>query len=293
MDKDGPMIHEAAGAGGGGGTREPAVAGTFYPGDPGLLRSEVEGCLEWRPPGMEAGPRVPATAAALIVPHAGYVYSGRVAGATYASAELSATLVILCPNHTGMGEPIAVMSRGAWRTPLGPARIDEALADRILERCPLAAEDDRAHLREHSLEVQIPFLQVKLDEFSFVPICVGTGKLDALTRLGRDLAEVIREWDVPVGIVISSDMSHYIPAREARDKDMAAVDRVLALDPEGLHRVVHERDITMCGVSPAVAGLTAAKANGASSARLVAYANSGDASGDYDRVVGYAGLLIS
>jgi AmmeMemoRadiSam system protein B len=216
-----------------------------------------------------------------------------VAGATYASARLPATLVILGPNHTGAGEPIAVMHRGAWRTPLGSVRINEALADRILETCPPASVDERAHRREHSLEVQIPFLQVTMREFTFVPICVGTGRLAALTTLGQALAGAIRGWSEPVGIVVSSDMSHYIPAQEAREKDMMAVERILALDPEGLHQVVRERDISMCGISPAVAGLTAAKANGATSARLVAYANSGDTSGDYDRVVGYAGLSVS
>lgn len=271
--------------------REPAVAGFFYPGDPGELRAEVEECLAWRPEGATEGAEAPA--AAVIVPHAGYVYSGRVAGATFAAARLPATLVILCPNHTGVGESIAVMDRGAWRTPLGPAPIDEPLADWILEACPLATVDPRAHRREHSLEVQLPFLQVRMKEFSFVPICVATGRLPELVRLGDALAGVVRGWSRPVGIVISSDMSHYIPSGEAREKDMTAIDRILAMDPEGLHQVVHERDISMCGIYPAVAGLTAARANGAAAARLIAYANSGDTSGDYDRVVGYAGLTIS
>ena len=268
-------------------SREPAVAGQFYPGDPEALRAEVGRCLGAVLPG-QAGATV-----AILVPHAGYVYSGPVAGATFASVILPRVNVILCPNHTGLGEPIAVANRGVWRTPLGPAKINEALADHLLDMCALARADERAHLREHAVEVQLPFLQVTLEEFSFVPICVGTGRLPALTQLGNDLGAAIASFDEPVGIIISSDMSHYIPAPVARAKDMMAIETILAVDPEALFRVVRQHDISMCGVSPAVAGLTAAGILGASRARLIAYANSGDTSGDYDRVVGYAGLLIS
>ena len=267
--------------------REPAVAGQFYPGDPVALRTQVGGCLAAAPPGEAVA------ALAILVPHAGYVYSGAVAGATFASAILPRVVVILCPNHTGMGEAIAVADRGVWLTPLGPAAINEALAGQILGACPLARADDRAHLREHAAEVQLPFLQVIHEEFSFVPICVGTGRQAALTQLGNDLAAAIASFGEPVGILISSDMSHYIPAPVARARDMLAIEPMLAMDPAGLFRVVREHDISMCGVHPAVAGLTAAGVLGARSARLIAYANSGDTTGDYDRVVGYAGLIIS
>ena len=283
------MIREPAGV------REPAVAGYFYPADAEALRSEVEHCLRWRPQpsGDQPEAGAPAPAVAVVVPHAGYEYSGRVAGAVYATTSLPRSLLILCPNHTGEGRQIAVMNRGVWRTPLGDAVIDEPLADRILEACELAAVDDRAHRREHALEVQLPFLQVRMKEFAFVPICVGTGSLAALTQLGHDLGRVIQKCPEPLGIVISSDMSHYIAAPEAREKDMMAVGRIMSMDPVRLHRVVLEKEISMCGFAPAVAGLTAALDAGARSARLVAYANSGDASGDYDRVVGYAGLAIT
>lgn len=267
--------------------REPAVAGQFYPGDPLTLRAEVGRCLAAAPPG-HAG-----AAVAMLVPHAGYVYSGAVAGATFASVTLPRVLVILCPNHTGLGSAIAVANRGAWRTPLGPAKIDEALAGHVLDTCVSARADDRAHLREHAAEVQLPFLQVMLGEFSFVPICVGTGGLAGLTQLGNELGAAIASFHEPVGIIISSDMSHYIPAPAARAQDMLAIEPILACDPEALFNTVREHDISMCGVSPAVAGLTAASRLGARQARLVAYANSGDASGDYDRVVGYAGLIIT
>lgn len=269
--------------------REPAVAGQFYPADPAALREDIEQFLRLGAPAPADTPLQ--NIIALIVPHAGYVYSGKVAGAVYAAVELPRKLVILCPNHTGDGRPIAVMNRGAWRTPLGDAPIDEPLADRLLEGCRLAEIDHRAHQREHSLEVQIPFLQAKLGEFSFVPVSVGTHRLDDLTRLGHDLAAALAE--VPAAIVISSDMSHYIQADEARSRDTMAIERITSIDPPGLHRVVHTHDISMCGVAPAVAGLTAAKDAGARSARLIAYANSGDTSGDYESVVAYAGLTIS
>jgi len=270
--------------------RQPVFSGQFYPADPGALRDEVERMLG----AGEAGPDAPGPPAlALIAPHAGYVYSGRVAGATYGAAVLPRTLVILCPNHTGLGRPLAVMSRGAWETPLGRVKIDEPLADLILEEVASAEVDDRAHQREHSLEVQLPFLQVKLGEFSMVPICVGTEQLDLLVETGRGLRRAVARHAEPAAIVVSSDMSHYIPAEQARAQDMLAIERITALDPEGLHRVVRERDISMCGYAPAVAGLTAAVDAGATIARLVSYSNSGEASGDYARVVGYAGLTIS
>ncbi len=269
--------------------REPVFAGQFYPDDPTRLRAEVARCLA-SGTGMKEAAR---EAVAAVVPHAAYMYSGRIAGAVYATALLPERLVILCPNHTGRGEPVAIMSRGGWRTPLGIAPIDETLADRILSRCPMATVDDQAHAREHSLEVQLPFLQAIRREPRFVPICVGTTSLPDLVALGRGIAAAIAAPGEPAGIIISSDMSHYLPADAARAQDMAALERIEAMDPEGLHRVVGERAISMCGIAPAVAGLVAAKSGGASGARLIAYGSSGDANGDFDSVVAYAGLVIS
>ncbi len=268
--------------------RQPAVAGQFYSADPAKLRTDIELYLR------EAAPLAgPASASALLVPHAGYIYSGRVAGAAYASTKLPRALLILCPNHTGEGRTIAVMNRGTWMTPLGAAAVDEDLADRVVECCRAAEVDSTAHRDEHSLEVQIPFLQVLLGEFTFVPICVGTGRLSVLLELGSGLSVALRGWRESVGVIISSDMSHYIPAEKARAKDKAAIDMMVALDPEGLHRVVREQEISMCGFAPAVAGLAAIKEAGSRAGRLVAYGNSGDASGDFTRVVAYAGLAFS
>ncbi len=267
--------------------RRPAVAGHFYPADPESLRRELDrmtGGL--RPPDSPRG-------VALMVPHAGYIYSGRVAAAAYTSVGLASRVVILGPNHTGAGEAIAVMNEGAWRLPLGDAPIDEELACAILARCRAARVDEAAHLREHSLEVQVPFLQHLRPGLRFVPICVGTQHLPLLLDLGRAVAEATRDLGAEILVVISTDMSHYVPQAVAEREDRKAIDRVLALEPEGLHRIVLQEGISMCGIAPAVAGLEAARHLGARSARLIAYATSGERSGDYQAVVGYAGVAVT
>jgi AmmeMemoRadiSam system protein B len=184
------------------------------------------------------------------------------------------------------------MTEGSWSLPMGEVPIDSGLASAILARCPAARADAAAHRREHSLEVQVPFLQRLRGEFRFVPICVGTQRLPLLLDLGRAVAEAIEAAADEVLLVLSSDMSHYIPASVAESLDRRAIDRLLAIDPEGLHRVVRQEGISMCGVAPAVAGLEAARRLGAVSARLVAYGNSGERTGDFDAVVGYAGVAI-
>jgi MEMO1 family protein len=267
--------------------RRPAVAGQFYAADPDTLRRDLTALTDGQP--SPAGPR----GIALIVPHAGYMYSGRVAGATYASTRLPRRAVILCPNHTGVGEAIAVNDEGHWETPLGRIPIDVPLARAILERCPHARVDARAHGREHSLEVQLPFLQHLVGEFRFVPICVGTMHLGTLLDLGGALAAAIGDGGDDILTIISSDMSHYVPAEVARRQDRKAIDRLLAIDPEGLHRIVLEEAISMCGIAPAVAGLEAARRLGASAGRLVAYGHSGETTGDGQSVVGYAGVAVT
>ena len=268
-------------------SRGPAVAGSFYPGDEQTLRTDLEqltgGC---RPPSAPRG-------IALMVPHAGYIYSGPVAAATYVSVGLARRAIVLGPNHTGQGEPIALMHRGAWRTPLGEVVLDDELAGGVLSRCKTARIDEIAHRREHSLEVQIPFLQYLLGELRILPICVGTMRLPLLLELGRAIAATVRETDRDVLLVLSSDMSHYLPASVARGDDDKALEPILGLDPERLHRVVVDGGITMCGVAPVVAGLQAARCLGARESRLVAYDHSGTRSGDHDSVVGYAGVAVT
>lgn len=264
--------------------REPAVAGQFYPGRPDRLLREVKEYTAY------AGPKV--RAVGCVAPHAGYMYSGHVAGAVYARLELPQRFVILCPNHTGMGQPLAMMSSGTWATPLGDAGIDEALAESLRQSCDLLADDPMAHAAEHALEVQLPFLQVLAPGFQFVPITVGTGNFEALTRLGEAVAKVISQTNTRVMIVASSDMNHYESDDITRIKDAKAIERVLSLDPQGLYDTVRRENITMCGYGPAVVMLTAAKLLGAKSAELVKYATSGDVSGERDAVVGYAGMLV-
>jgi hypothetical protein len=271
--------------------RHPAVAGQFYPSNPNRLRREIESFVQ---PGEEK-----IRALGCVVPHAGYMYSGHVAGAVYARLELPRRFVILCPNHTGAGEPLAIMSRGCWLTPLGEASIDEALAEAIKQEFKLLRDDDVAHSREHALEVQLPFLQQMVPEFTFVPIVVGTGRLELLTELGSSLARALQPLTSTDGskrdvlIIASSDMNHYEGDERTRVKDRMAIDRVLALDAAGLWETVQREQISMCGYGPAVVMLTAARALGADKAELVKYATSADISGDRDWVVGYAGMIVS
>jgi hypothetical protein len=269
--------------------RLPAVAGQFYPADSGELRSEVEAFT--RP---TDGPE-PAKIRALgcVAPHAGYIYSGGVAGAVYSRLDLPARYIILCPNHTGRGEPLAIISKGVWRTPLGDVPVDEDLASDLKARFSLLSEDEAAHRFEHALEVQLPFLQVLHPQFSFVPITVGTGRYEVLSALGAAIAAVIRETGDQVLVIASSDMNHYESDSVTRVKDRRAIDPILALDPRGLYDVVREANISMCGYGPTVAMLTAASRLGAKQAELLRYATSGDVSGDRDRVVGYAGIAVS
>ena len=265
--------------------RRPAVAGQFYPDDPAKLRREVRSFLVDEKKQRALG---------CIVPHAGYVYSGHVAGAVYSRLELPKRFLILCPNHTGYGSPLAIMSSGTWSTPLGDAKIDSALAEELKKAFPYLEEDATAHLREHSLEVQLPFLQELLgDDFSFVPICVGTGQLAVLQALGQAIAQVVSAQKEPVLVIASSDMNHYENDEVTRIKDERAIQPILALDPAGLHATVREQHISMCGYAPATAMLTAAKALGATHAELVKHATSGDIFGERDRVVGYAGITVA
>ena len=271
--------------------REPAVAGRFYPGNAQHLRAAIE-TFTTTPANASAEPEQKIHALGCVVPHAGYIYSGHVAGAVYRRLELPRRYVILCPNHTGMGEPLAVMSSGAWRTPLGDASIDERLADQLKSRLPLLSEDPQAHQYEHALEVQLPFLQVLAPGFQFVPITVGTSNFEVLSALGVVVGIVAAETGGSVLVIASSDMNHYESDTVTRVKDRRAIDQLLALDPRGLYDVVREADISMCGYGPAVVMLTAARKLGATRAELIRYATSGDVSGDRDMVVGYAGVAV-
>jgi hypothetical protein len=269
--------------------RPAAVAGRFYPRDPDDLRTEARGYLSQASSTTRAGLQ----ALGCIAPHAGYVYSGHVAGAVFARINVPKQCIVMCPNHTGMGRALAIMSEGSWQTPLGEVPIDTELAEALKARFTLLQEDSAAHRAEHAAEVELPFLLLRQPELRFVPIALGTAQFEVLEQLGKALADVIGAQKDPVLIVASSDMNHYESDAVTRVKDHRAIERILTLDPRGLFDVVTQQDISMCGFGPAVAMLTAVRQLGAKSAELVKYATSGDISGDRDMVVGYAGVVVS
>ena len=264
--------------------RHPAVAGRFYSRDPEELQADVESFLS---------PQL-STVAALgcIVPHAGYVYSGHVAGAVYAGLDLPRRCILMCPNHTGVGQPLAIMSQGTWETPLGQVPVDSVLAEALKQRFPILAEDAEAHRAEHAAEVQLPFLRRRNPDCTFVPIALGTGRFEILEALGHAIADTLQALGELVLLIASSDMNHYENDAVTRRKDYKAIERILVMDARGLFDVVMNERISMCGFGPTVAMLTAAKRMGATSTELVRYATSGDVSGDRERVVGYAGVIV-
>jgi len=264
--------------------REPAVAGAFYPSSAAELDRQLDQLMPYGAP--------PHRLLACIAPHAGYVYSGGVAGRLFAHLELPRRIVVMGPNHTGLGAPIAIAPDDAWSTPLGPQRLDRELGELLLERHPEASPDAGAHRREHSIEVQLPFLHRRRPDAIVLPLCLKHLSFLGCQRLGEALAGIADELDEPLGIVASSDMTHYRPDTEARSLDHLAIDQMLARDPEGLYQTVHHEGITMCGVIPATVALVAANLMGATSAHLSSYATSGDVSGDLSAVVGYAGVCV-
>jgi len=265
--------------------RRPAVAGAFYPG----TKEEMDQHLDelWPPEGV-----APRPAKAVVAPHAGWVYSGRVAAQTIAKVKVPGTVVVLGPNHRGLGRPAAVMSQGSWLMPGGPVELDAEFGGLLKEHSSILEEDYQAHAQEHSLEVQVPFLTRANPGLRLVPICLARSDLEACRDIGRALAKSIDQIGRPVLMLASTDMSHYEPVESARLKDRLAIDRILELDPEGLYKTVSSQGITMCGVVPTVIVLFAALALGAAKAELVKYATSGDVNKDFRQVVGYAGLII-
>jgi AmmeMemoRadiSam system protein B len=264
--------------------RQPAVAGRFYPLDPAELAQQVDK--------FSAGDLGKVSALGCVVPHAGYMYSGHVAGAVYSSLEIPARCILLGPRHFPRGESMAILSEGSWQTPLGEATIDSALATELMRACPRLREDPVAHEREHSLEVQLPFLQRMVSDFRFVPVVLGIDRYPLLEELGRAVAQVVRAQADRILVIASSDMNHYESDAVTRVKDGRAIEHILALDPRGLYDTVRSEGITMCGFAATVAMLVAVLELGAKEASLIRYATSGDITGEYDSVVGYAGIII-
>lgn len=264
--------------------REPAVAGRFYPANSDQLRADLESYLSPH--------QARVNAVGCIAPHAGYMYSGQVAGTVFSRLEIPERCIVLCPNHTGRGHPLAIMPAGAWRTPLGQVPIDQSLALKLLDVFPALTEDSAAHRYEHAIEVELPFLQVCRPNIKFVPIAIGTGQLLILQELGQAVASVLQSDKERVMMIASSDMNHYEDDATTRVKDRKAIEKILALDAPGLYETVMNESISMCGFGPVVVMLTAANQVGAQKAELVQYATSGDVSGDREMVVGYAGIII-
>jgi hypothetical protein len=265
--------------------RQPAVSGRFYPADSRELSQQVEQFTS-------GTPTEKITALGCMVPHAGYVYSGHVAGAVFRKLRLPQRIVMLGPRHFPRGAAVAILSKGAWRTPLGEAKIDSALAAELKQASPSLQEDSVAHSSEHSLEVQVPFLQELAGDFSFVPIVLGTGRYEVFDELGKAIARVIAAQKEPVLVLASSDMNHYESDEITRVKDHKAIEKILALDPRGLFDTVNREEISMCGYGAAVTMLIALRELGAKRAELIRYATSGDINHSREQVVGYAGIII-
>jgi AmmeMemoRadiSam system protein B len=265
--------------------RGPAVAGQFYQGTAARLSHQVQQYV--------ANNLLKEHAVGILSPHAGLIYSGAVAGEVYSRIVLPETFLLLGPNHTGLGARMALMSQGEWEIPTAIFQIDEKLGRRILANAPLVSGDTQAHMFEHSLEVQLPFIAHFSKNLKIVPLSVMSATLEECRSVGEGIAKSIKQTEYPVVIVASSDMSHYVSNEVAHKKDKMAIDKILSLDPEGLFTVVRREQISMCGYLPATIMLFAAKSLGAREGKLIKYSTSGEVSGDYDHVVGYAGVIIS
>ena len=273
--------------------RLPAQAGTFYPDTEGALRTQIQQSF-LHPLGPKAMPTIPGTRnqnlLGLVVPHAGYKYSGPIAAHSYyklASAGIFESIIILGPNHTGLGSGVSTMTEGEWSTPLGDVPIDTDLAQEIVDSSDLVDVEDKAHRSEHSIEVQLPFLQfIYPRRFKFVPICMMLQDLKTSIEVGEAIAKAAEKHGAMV--LASSDWTHYEPQEEARSKDNQAIEAALQLNEEKFQEIIEERVVSACGYGPVTAMIHAAKLRGARSGNLLSYQTSGDVTGDKTAVVGYA-----
>jgi AmmeMemoRadiSam system protein B len=262
--------------------RAPAVSGQFYPSSKNDLDRQISRCFEKVPSGER-----PVLGA--VVPHAGYIYSGNAAAYVYSVLPKADTFVLLGPNHTGQGSPVSVSSE-KWSTPMGEVSPDlefiKALPKRIIDM------DENAHRYEHSIEVQIPFLQHRFSDFKIVPICIGMQDEETALDVGMEIAEAVRKVNKKVVIIASSDFSHYKPEKVAREDDAYFISSILDMDIPGFYRKLYEREASVCGYGPIAAMLAATKVLGAKEGSLLKYSTSGDATGDLAAVVGYAGIVV-
>jgi AmmeMemoRadiSam system protein B len=264
--------------------REPIVAGQFYPSSPSSLEAQISKFIDKKVPKEET--------IGVVSPHAGYVYSGSVAGAVMSRIKFKDTFVIMGPNHTGYGKRYSIMSEGTWKTPLGSIEIDSKLGKQILAESKNLEEDQIAHLYEHSVEVQIPFLQYLNKDFKIVPIVLSHGPRAVYKEIGKAIAKAIKDLKAETVIIASSDMTHYESQESAKKKDTQAINAILELNEDELLNRIEKLNISMCGYAPAVCLISAARELGATRAELVKYQTSGDVTGDYSGVVGYAGIIV-
>ncbi len=263
--------------------RPSAVAGMFYPGDPQTLLDDLQGYINNAPQGN-------IRPLAAISPHAGWYYSGHVAGAVFASIEVPERVILIGPNHRGAGAILALDPHDAWEFPFGEVPVDRELGARLLQYCPYLKEDAAAHAQEHSLEVIVPFLRAKNQAVKIAPVCVGTHDLRKLTALASAVARAAKETGALV--VASTDMTHYLPDKTARAIDGNMIETLKSLDPEKiLDTALGEQ--ALCGAGPVYVTVSAARENGARSFGVIRYATSGDIEGKRDAVVGYGGFVIS
>ena len=265
-------------------TRSAIVSGAFYPSDKGKLSGQLSSLFS------EAN--AAEKYSIVVSPHAGYVYSGLGAASAIGSLKPAKTFIILGPNHTGMGQEFSIMSQGVWKTPLGEVEIDEATAA-SLKKAGMLEEDGWAHASEHSIEVQLPFLQHRFGSFSLVPVCImnedySDSFLRDCERLGELIGLMMKSKEI--GLIASSDFSHYVPAQSAKKYDMQAIEKITNLDGKGLFQTLHKNRATVCGYGPIAVAMAAAKALGLKSGELIRYMNSGDATKDYSSVVAYAAI---
>lgn len=268
--------------------RRPAVAGQFYPDSLEELKSQIGAFID-KVVGVNKTDVI-----ACMLPHAGYMYSGNVAAKTLSRVNIKDKIILIGPNHTGFGPPFSIMTEGVWQTPLGEIEIDSALAKKILQESKYLEDDALAHAYEHSLEVELPFLQYFKASFKIVPITVLSDEINTLKEVGRELANVLKEPEIKnsIMLVASSDMTHYEPQESAENKDRQAIEAILELNEDKLMANIKRLNISMCGFAPVIIMLQAAKILGAKKAALVKYQTSGDVTKDKDSVVGYAGIII-
>ena len=279
-------------------TRPPAQAGTFYPDTEGALRTKIHNCF-LHPLGPRSIPSIPGTAdnqlVAIVVPHAGYDYSGPVAANSYyslATSGLRESVIILGPNHTGYGSGVSTMTDGQWATPLGEVPLDKPLASSIARLSGLIDVEEEAHRREHSIEVQLPFLQfIYPRRFQFVPICMMLQDLETSVEIGDAIAKASAETGAM--LIASSDWTHYEPHESAKKKDMEAIKAVLEMDEKKFQNTIEDNHVSACGYGPVTAVTHASKVLGARQAKLLSYQTSGDTAGDKSSVVGYAAIAFT